>query len=139
MPDAPIRESVVNALNQAITGDDSDAAARLWTESTLDERQAVADRQGSTADAIEQRAQEVALHIAAKNLTRNYWRAHALMQVTEWLAPYWDKPHEDFTVSRALKVAPKRVAYEAARWLRLAGFTEEDGLPPLGDPPTHND
>src|SRR5690606_21809658 len=108
----PIRERVVNELNAAITANDEAAVAELWSESTLEEKRAVAARQGSTADAIEQRAQEVALHITARNLTRNYWRAHALMQVAEWLAPYWDKPHEDFTVSRALKVAPKRVAYE---------------------------
>lgn len=135
----PIRERVVNELNAAITANDEAAVAELWSESTLDEKRAVAARQGSTAAALKDQAQQLALDIAAKNLARNYWRAHALMQVTEWLAPYWDKPHEDFTVSRALKVAPKRVAYEAVRWLRLAGFTEADGLPPLGDPPTHND
>lgn len=135
----PIRERVVNELNAAITANDEAAVAELWSESTLDERQAVADRQGSTADAIEQRAQQLALDIAAKNLTRNYWRAHALMQAVTDLMPFWERPHEDFTVSRALKTAPKRVVYDVVRRLRLAGFTEADGLPPLGDPPTHDD
>lgn len=135
----PIRERVVNELNAAITANDEAAVAELWSESTLDEKRAVAARQGSTAAALEDQAHQLAFDIAARNLARHYWRAHALMQAVTDLMPFWEKPHEDFTLSRALKTAPKRVAYDVVRRLRLAGFTEEDGLPPLGDPPTHND
>lgn len=135
----PIRERVVNELNAAITANDEAAVAELWSESTLEEKRAVAARQGSTAAALEDQAQQLALDITARNLSRHYWRAHALMQAVTDLMPFWERPHEDFTVSRALKTAPKRVAYDVVRRLRLAGFTEADGLPPLSDPPTHND
>lgn len=106
----PPRERVINALSAAIAYDDEEAVAELWSAATPDEKRAVADRQGSVASLLEDRAA--------------IFRALALKQALDLIGPYWPagKP-----LSTALKTAPQGVASRALSLLRdFDWLSEED-------------